>query len=93
MKKRTPLSIYNIVPSLYYNKVIILHPDNRYELVTVGQYCNIPDPKNIVKEDYVILETDKYKCLINASSGERMNASVNKMIQTYLNTNKWYQAI
>lgn len=88
-KKRTPLSKFNVLPQLVDGRCVILNPNNKtYDYIAFGQYCQRQEPFKV--EDYTVLETDKYRCLVNSTHAERLEVIVNKSIKQRFLTQDWY---
>jgi hypothetical protein len=78
--KTTLLASLSCLKKLVNNKVVVVNvTNNKYTTYSFSRYCDVPKQEDFNLEDYALLESDKYSCIIKASNKMKEQWLVNKL--------------
>lgn len=79
MKRQLLVELGLVLPRLVNGKVCVVDEENyTYQTIAIGRYTYI-NPNNWNPEDYAVLTTPKYRCVVMAKSSDKESYLVNKM--------------
>lgn len=90
MKRQLLAEMGLVLPELVNGKVCVVNEENfTYQTIAIGRYTYL-DPNNWNPEDYVVLTTPKYRCVVMAKQCDKERYLVNSLYRKLYGQNSPY---